>query len=320
MSLLQLSNEIVFIIWESLDSVQDRNSFLQTHRRFYNLLDQFLYPYALKVWGDSPLLSAARRGHAAAVQKLLKEGADVNISGPQFNTGAGCSTHWSALAFAASRGYESVVQVLLASDGVDTNIKNSEERTPLDLAAINGRDKVIPLLLAHGKVEPNMKNMYGRTALMEASFRGYTAVTKQLLASEKVNPNVMGGLTPPLPPPVELQYDYDRHGFGLLLNEVEYEISLKARSKMMEMRKYGRTALSWATERGHEGVVRLLLADSRVNVDLYDANGHTPIDWADKQGHRMIRELLAEHSSAKLRKAGNYGELSRNAHTSIDSE
>lgn len=320
MSLIQLPNEIVFIIWEYLDSLQDRNSFLQIHRRFYNLLDRLLYPYALKVWGDSPLLSAARIGHAAAVQKLLKEGADVNTSGPQFTGGAICSTRWSALAFAASRGYEAVVKVLLVSDGVDVNIKNSEERTPLDLAAINGRDRVIPLLLANGKVEPNVKNRYGRTALMEASFRGYTAVTKQLLASEKVDPNIMGGLPPALPPIIQPDYDYDRHGFGLLVNGEEYEASLKARSKMMKMRKYGRTALSWAAERGHESVVRLLLADDRVDADLFDANGHTPIDWAEKQGHLVIRELLVESTSAKLRKASNYGDLSRYAHTNIDSE
>ena len=106
------------------------------------------------------------------------------------------------------------------------------------------------MLLANGKVEPNVKNRYGRTALMEASFRGYTAVTKQLLASEKVDPNVMGGLPPPLPPLIQPDYDYDRHGFGLLVNGEEYEASLKARSKMMKMRKQKMRKRRWV-QKGH---------------------------------------------------------------------
>lgn len=300
MTLLQLPEETVLIIWEYIDSLHDRNTFLQIHRRFYDLLEHLLYPYALKIWGKHPILSAARRGHATAVQKLVKEGVDVNESGPRLVAYPAYSNNWSALAIAASRGHEAVVKVLLASDGVDVNIATSDGQTPLDLAVTNGRDRIIPLLLAHKNIEPNAKNTYGRTALMEASFRGHAAVTKQLLANEKIDPNMMGGLLPPLPPIIQPEYDYDRHGYGLLINGEEYEASLKTRSKVMEMRKHGRTALSWAAERGHESVVRLLLADSRMQVDLFDANGLTAIDWADKQGHHMIRELLLEFTGATL--------------------
>jgi ankyrin repeat protein len=48
---------------------------------------------------------------------------------------------------AASHGYGLVVELLLATDGVDTNHKDSSGRTPLYLAAGNGHEAVVKHLL-----------------------------------------------------------------------------------------------------------------------------------------------------------------------------
>lgn len=56
---------------------------------------------------------------------------------------------------------------------------------------------------------------------------------------------------------------------------------------------YLQSPLSWATERGHEAVVRRLLAHSDVDSDLEDVNGQTPLSWAEEKGHcRIVLELL----------------------------
>jgi ankyrin repeat protein len=43
---------------------------------------------------------------------------------------------------------------------------------------------------------------------------------------------------------------------------------------------YGRTPLSWAAERGHKAVVRLLVERNDVEADSKDNDGRTPLSWA----------------------------------------
>ncbi|KAL9069859.1 MAG: hypothetical protein Q9157_006019 [Trypethelium eluteriae] len=57
---------------------------------------------------------------------------------------------------------------------------------------------------------------------------------------------------------------------------------------------YGLTPLSWAAKKGHEAVVRQLLATEKVDIDAKDEAGQTPLLWAAKGGHEaVVRQLLA---------------------------
>lgn len=55
---------------------------------------------------------------------------------------------------------------------------------------------------------------------------------------------------------------------------------------------WGRTPLSYAAERGHEAIVKLLLATRQVNVDAKDSKGHTPLSYAAGNGHESVVKLL----------------------------
>jgi ankyrin repeat protein len=50
--------------------------------------------------------------------------------------------------------------------------------------------------------------------------------------------------------------------------------------------------LSWAAQRGHEAVVKLLLATGEVDVESKDNDGRTPLSWAAQRGHEAVVKLL----------------------------
>jgi len=52
------------------------------------------------------------------------------------------------LFFAAANGHETVVRLLLATDGVDPDSEDSVGQTPLFFAVANGQEAVVRLLLA----------------------------------------------------------------------------------------------------------------------------------------------------------------------------
>jgi uncharacterized protein len=99
--------------------------------------------------GCSPLHNAVLGGSVPCVLMLVSRGVNVNESSS--------IDGWTALHFAASRGYINVAQVLLIA-GADINSKSSKGNTPLDiamqpaldLAEQSAEDDLRDLLIRHG--------------------------------------------------------------------------------------------------------------------------------------------------------------------------
>jgi hypothetical protein len=91
------------------------------------------------------------------------------------------------LSWAAWKGHEAVVKLLLATGKVDVDSKSDSGQTPLSLAADGGHEAVVKLLLATGKVEVDSKDKYGWTPLSWAAYNGHEAVVKVLLATSQVD-------------------------------------------------------------------------------------------------------------------------------------
>jgi len=62
--------------------------------------------------------------------------------------------------------------------------------------------------------------------------------------------------------------------------------------------RYNRTPLSWAADNGHEGIVKMLLEREDVNPDFADTEyGQTPLWWAAENGHAGIVKMLLEREN-----------------------
>ena len=119
----------------------------------------------------SPLIGAARQGQLEAVRVLLDRGADPNM--PVLGDG-------SPLIGAAARGHLEVVSLLL-DRGADPNQAVEFDGSPLIAAAEMGRTEVVRLLLDRGanvdQIVPGDEN-----ALIKASARGHLEVVKLLVS------------------------------------------------------------------------------------------------------------------------------------------
>ncbi|GAM38563.1 ankyrin repeat-containing protein [Talaromyces pinophilus] len=116
---------------------------------------------------------AARWGHAAVVATLLATGSVVvNSRDPQFGR--------TALAWASLHGHETVVRLLVGTKGIDLNVGDFTDRTPLHLAAWKGHAAVVALLLK-SRVDVQPKDDGGLTPLSMALRWGHGLVVELLL-------------------------------------------------------------------------------------------------------------------------------------------
>jgi ankyrin repeat protein len=73
------------------------------------------------------------------------------------------------LIFAAQRGRETIVELLLNQRGVDINSKDMNGETPLHRAARFGHESIARLLLERPDVQPNLRNSMDHTPICEAA-------------------------------------------------------------------------------------------------------------------------------------------------------
>ncbi|RYP57198.1 hypothetical protein DL769_009636 [Monosporascus sp. CRB-8-3] len=106
----------------------------------------------------SRLYNAAKNGDAATVRKLVDDGTPPDKQNISRQT---------PLWIASAMGHKAVVQVLLATDAVDLNVRSVAGQTPLFLAAACGHPEVVKLLLDHG-AEQNCIDKGGRSPLSAA--------------------------------------------------------------------------------------------------------------------------------------------------------
>ena len=94
------------------------------------------------------------------------------------------------LSRAAENGHEGVVKMLLERNDVNPSTPDTEHgQTPFSWAVKNGQEGVVKMLLERSDVNPNKADKWSRTPLFYAAVSGHEGVVKMLLEWNNINPN-----------------------------------------------------------------------------------------------------------------------------------
>jgi ankyrin repeat protein len=228
--------------------------------------------------GNAVLRTNAERGVKVLVQLLLDS-----------KTGELGAAFWASngetpLSWAAKRGDEAVVKLLLKMETVDVNSRDNSNRTPLSWAAEKGQEAMAKLLLETGKVDVDSRDNGNRTPLSWAAEQGHEDIVKLLLDTGMVNVDSRDdGNRAPLLWAVKQGHEAV---VKLLLESDKIVINPKDN-------KFGRTPLAWAAKRGDEAVVKLLLKTGGADINSKDnLRSQTPLSYAAENGHKAVVRLL----------------------------
>jgi len=198
------------------------------------------------------------------------------------------------LSWAAKNGHEGIVRMLLKRKDVNPN-----QGEPLWSAASNGHEAIVKMLLERKDVDPCQEDRYyGQTILSWAAENGHEGVVRMLLKRKDVDPNQGGPLL-----------SAASNGHEAI---VEMLLERKDINPCQEHRTYSRTLLSWAAGSGSEGVVRMLLKRKDVDPNQKDPKtGWTPLRWAKMSGHEGVVKMLLERQDADINHIPHTSVLSR---------
>ncbi len=122
---------------------------------------------------DIALIVASERGDAAAVTRLIEEGASIMARDGQGRTALLAATHANRVEAA---------RILIAARA-DVNAKDNIDDTPFLYAGADGRDEILKMTLAAG-ADLASANRYGGTALIPAAHHGHVETVRILLATK----------------------------------------------------------------------------------------------------------------------------------------
>jgi ankyrin repeat protein len=236
---------------------------------------------------QTPLHDAAARGHLAAVNQLLKAGANPNVAARVNGV--------TPLSLAAVNGDAEVIETLLRA-GADANAPLSDGTTPLMTAASSGSVPALRALIEHG-ASIDAKESHGQTALMFAAGANRAAAIRFLVergANTKITTNVTQLGRP--------QFDEDGNpiaaaggrgggGRGAGRGGGVGSAGGQARGTTATVMG-GMTALLLAARNGHQDAVRALLESGADVNEVSAGDKSSPLVIAICNGHYDVAAYL----------------------------
>lgn len=297
----------------------DINSLMRTHPQFAYLLAPALLKSACSAkyrnYGRTALFNAANQADHYTVKQLMHYGVldhigrgilvdallCVNETGIRTLLECGIEANvlnednMTPLCAAAMTGHISAMRLLVARDDIDINAKSQYliKDTVLHLAAVGGHVDIVQLLLSRPELIRNVRDLLGWSALHRACRNGQSEVVQCLLED--------GGFTVTAP---------DRHGDSPLHlaadhgnEEVVTHLLQDPRTAVNQLGNWGRTALLAAVISRNREAVQALLNDPRTDVNAPCDTGWTPLISAIKtRDFELVRMLVTQGRNIDLDK------------------
>jgi ankyrin repeat protein len=228
--------------------------------------------------GRTPLSWTVSHGSEAAVSQFLsREDVDVNTAvatDHMFKKG------WTALMFAASRGFIEKVELLLKTPYMNVNHRCERGKTALHFAVKTGAEVIVQLLLGKGAY-PDPKDRYGGTPLYQSALSGYLSIM-DLLYKAGADPDIVtdDGDT-------AITVASSRGYTDIVTFLLETGKINPAHQGEDDLRN----SLSWAAERGYREIVGLLIQYGQ-DANIKDYKGRTPLSHAVEGGDVEIVKML----------------------------
>lgn len=202
----------------------------------------------------------------------------------------------SPLIWAARGGHEAVVDLLVASHGVDAEAADNQGRTPLLWAMWFGGEAVVERLLGSGRVSPE-SHLPAKPVLrgpwdIHNPMDGVDAVDEFFFWSLMFREQ---DVTFHLTPLAWAAFIGHRSLVQVMLTAMrQREEQEGVGADVLNARdpKYGRTPLWWAVRHGHRGAAQLLLETDGVDPDAQDNRLQSPLARAAVNGQAELVELL----------------------------
>lgn len=177
----------------------------------------------------------------------------------------------TAISFAVEYGWIEIVDYILATPGVDFNLPDNRNRSPIWWGARTRKEQSVRLLLEMPGIQPNQRDNDQMTPLLEAVMHGADGCVRALVDCPSVDPNLMDrhGRTP-----LWWACCIGREGLvKILLDHPDTNPDLED--------EYGFTPLAQACRRGAETIVKILLnRNVNVNHEIHGMNGAVPLVMA----------------------------------------
>jgi len=193
----------------------------------------------------------------------------------------------TALTWAARKGHDGDVKVLLEQVGLHPDIADNKGQTPLSWASEYGHCEIVKMLLEQKNVNPDTADHRGQTPLSHATEFGWKEVVEVLLQRRDVNPNSVDkyGHTPLS---VAISGEQDEI-MEILLQRNDINPNVTDED--------GRTPLSYFAKIGHQVIAEMILENKNVNPDIPDKSGRTPLSYSAEIGFQVIAEMLLEKNN-----------------------
>jgi ankyrin repeat protein len=286
-SLSNLPAEIICMIAERIPTQAGVKAFMMSHRRIHSLhhVRTALYNTTSESRLNYTLLWACQKNNQDLARAMLRLGADIKCSN-------GTMTHMP-LTFAATEGHEEVVKLLLEHDPSIINEAAECGDRALRRAIWKGHVEIVKILLTQSDLDPSHPSPIQRgldflvsgpsdeMPINEALALGNEEIVRILMEDRR------------------FKLDYGSL-FVASKGGNERLVKLCLQGAPLKSEYWSERSLCIAAYLGHEGAVKLLLEDGRLDPNKPNNYSQTPLHRAASGGHDNIVRILLDRDDVEL--------------------